>query len=411
MEYIHSKDIFYLLRDMLKLFDRRPIVHGGKVAYYVYKMLELEGQLEDFELADVVFLMTFHDIGAYKTEDMEQMIKFETKDFRAHSLYGQLFLHYLAPLDEDFAKVITYHHMNHKTFSELRIPNSELVSYLHLAEAIDIYKGSLGEKFSLDIFKKNLGTKFSHEAFDLFCKANQEYHLFEQINSGAYKQEVDELMNFFIMTNKDKEKALQLLMFTLSLKSGIMINRSAICVALCEKLGTLMRLNDTQWKNLVYAAYVHDIGYLAFQKSWIENPEKLSAANMEKFAQHTLLMEQLLKNRIKREVVVIAATHHERADGQGYPRRLAEKQMSISQLILQFSDTIADMMVTPVNQDKVIEKVRLKTNAGWFSTAVTKAFIDNINDITEYAETRSAEILQNLNELDKQYDKIKEANG
>jgi len=412
MQYIECKDIFYLLRDMLKMFDRRPIVHGGKVAYYVYMMLKQKGKLEqkkqyeDYELADIVFLTTFHDIGAYKTENIDQMIRYETKDVRAHSLYGKLFLEKLT-LYSDLAGVILNHHTDYATLSKSGFEHNELASYINLAEAIDIFKESLGEKFSLEIFKKNVGTKFSPQAFDLFCKADEEYNLFEKVSSGAYKEEISKLMDSFILSNEEKEKYLELLMFTISLKSDIMMDYAARCVALCEKLGILMKLNDVQRTNLQYAAYVHDIGYMAFRQSWIENPTKLSAAHLEKVAQHTILMEQLLKDRMKREVIIIAAAHHERVDGKGYPRRLTEKQMNLSQLILQFSDMVATMMTTAYKKEKVIEKVKRQTESGCFSPVVSNTFIEKFDEIAEYTKERSNEILKNLKVINEQYENIK----
>jgi len=411
MQYIECKDIFYLLRDVLKLFDRRPIVHGGKVAYYVYMMLEqkskkeLKKQYENYEIAEIVFLTTFHDIGAYKTEDIDQMISYETKNVRAHSLYGKLFLEKLTAYG-DLALVILNHHTDYTTLSKSGFAHSELASYINLAEAIDIFKESLGEKFSLEIFKKNVGTKFSPQAFDLFCEANEEYNLFEKVNSGAYKDEINKLMDYFILSNDEKEMYLEFLMFTIALKSDIMIDYAAKCLALCEKLGILMKLNDVQKTNLQYAAYVHDIGYMAFRRNWIENPAKLSAAHLEKLAQHTILMEQLLKDRMKREVIVIAAAHHERVDGKGYPRRLTEKQMNLSQLILQFSDMVAMMMTSPYKKEKVIDKVKKQTEAGCFSPTVSKLFMDRFDEIAEYTEERSNEILKNLKVIKEQYESI-----
>ena len=74
MEYIHSKDIFLLMRDTLKLMSRRAMDHGSRVAYYLYKMLECKGGYEKFELADFVFMASLHDIGAYKTDNPRDMI-------------------------------------------------------------------------------------------------------------------------------------------------------------------------------------------------------------------------------------------------------------------------------------------------------------------------------------------------
>ncbi|MCL2253205.1 MAG: HD domain-containing protein [Lachnospiraceae bacterium] len=406
MQSIHSKDIFYLLRETLKLFDRRPIVHGGKVAYYVYKMLRHKGELEDFELADIMFLVTFHDIGAYRTDEIEQMLRYDTKEYHAHSLYGQLFLDNWTSFGE-YAKVIFHHHTDFSVLKKSNFKNIDLASYINLAEAIDIFRGSLGDKFDLEVFKKQVGSKFSPEAFELFCQVNEEYNLFEQVGSGAYKQETNELMDYFILSNEDKVKLLEFLMFTISLKSDNAINNAVLCVALCEKLGVLMKLNPAQQKNLLYAAYVHDIGFLAFRKNWIDEPAKLNTAHMEKFAHHTLMMEQLLKDRIKRDVIVIAAAHHERADGNGYPRRLTEKQMNLSQLILQFADAVSVMMAAPLDKDKLISKIKKQTEGGYFSPAVTKVFIDMFDEIVEYTAERTEKILKNYKRLNEELQKSK----
>ena len=408
MNYIHSKDIFYLLRESLKLFDRRPIVHGGKVAYYVYMMMKQKGGFEKFELADIVFLTTFHDIGAYKTEDISQMLRYETKDSRAHSLYGHLFMGGMTSLGE-LSKVFLYHHADYATLSTKGFSESELASYICLAEAIDIYKGSIGDKFNLDLFKKQVGTKYSPEAFEMFCEAQEEYDLFERVNSMKYKQETSDIMDYFILTNEDKDRLLKLLMFTLGLKSDIILKNAAMCVALCEKMGILMKLNAEQQKTLVYAAYLHDIGYLAINKEWLENPTKLNPAQLDKLAQHTLYMEQLLKDKIKRDVIVVAAAHHERIDGKGYPRRLTEKQMNLSQLILQFTDSIAGAIVAMEDKKVTYEEIKRQSGGGNFSGAVGRVFLDKFEEIVDYAAERSAEILKNINLLNAKYEKVKGA--
>ena len=53
MEYIESKDIFLLIRDIMKLIHPRLMDHGYRVAYMVYTMLKEEGRYEEFELSDI----------------------------------------------------------------------------------------------------------------------------------------------------------------------------------------------------------------------------------------------------------------------------------------------------------------------------------------------------------------------
>lgn len=70
MEYIKSKDIFLLMRDIMKMINPTLMEHGSRVAYIVYKMLQEEGRYEEFELADIVMVATMHDIGAYKSDGL-----------------------------------------------------------------------------------------------------------------------------------------------------------------------------------------------------------------------------------------------------------------------------------------------------------------------------------------------------
>ena len=48
MEYIKSKDIYLLMRDVLKLINPAVMEHGSRVAYMVYKMLREENRFEEF---------------------------------------------------------------------------------------------------------------------------------------------------------------------------------------------------------------------------------------------------------------------------------------------------------------------------------------------------------------------------
>ncbi len=408
MQHIHSKDIFMLIRDVLKLYDRRLMDHGSKVAYYVYKMLQYKGGYEEYELADIVFLVTLHDIGAYKTENIDDMVRFETKDFKAHAIFGFLFMRGLSPVGE-MAKIILHHHTDYSQLAKMEFMYKDIASFVNLADKIDLFSETAGDKFNIDIFQKQLGTKFSNEAYELFMKADKEYDLFGKIRSREYKDELEKLIEYFILPNEDKEKLLELVMFLLALKSETAISDAVTVLALCEKLGMELNLTESQLTSLRYAGYVHDIGLLALPATWIENPVNLTGREMEKLRQHSLLTERMLQNRMKADVVIIAATHHERADGSGYPRKLTEKQMNISQMILQFAEAVC-ILLNPrpgrpgPDRQKIIDIIKKKAESGALSLKVASAFLENIDDIMEYCEVRSKEIMTGYRKLCLQYD-------
>ena len=50
-----------------------------------------------------------HDMGAYRTEELNRIVRFETEEVWEHSVYGYLFMREFTPF-RDLAKVVLYHH-------------------------------------------------------------------------------------------------------------------------------------------------------------------------------------------------------------------------------------------------------------------------------------------------------------
>ena len=55
-------------------------------------MLQHENKYSENEVRDLVFLALIHDIGAYKTEEIDNMFLFEEVRPNDHAVYGYLFI-------------------------------------------------------------------------------------------------------------------------------------------------------------------------------------------------------------------------------------------------------------------------------------------------------------------------------
>lgn len=73
-------NIINIIRKTLGLVDERLINHGDRVACIVYKMLNFENKHSQEEITDICTLGILYDIGAYKTEEIDHMVEFETKN-------------------------------------------------------------------------------------------------------------------------------------------------------------------------------------------------------------------------------------------------------------------------------------------------------------------------------------------
>jgi HD-GYP domain-containing protein (c-di-GMP phosphodiesterase class II) len=95
---------------------------------------------------------------------------------------------------------------------------------------------------------------------------------------------------------------------------------------------------DTR-RRLRRAAILHDVGKLGVSSRVLEKPGKLDAdewAEMRGHAQHTLhILGQI---GAMRDMAMIAAAHHERLDGKGYPFGLDARSIAIESRIITVAD-------------------------------------------------------------------------
>ena len=98
LSIIRKENIVHILRQTLSMVDPRLISHGERVSYIVLKMLQYEGKHSPPEILNRCMLAVVHDIGAYKTEEIDRMVEFETESVWDHSIYGYLFVKNLSPL-------------------------------------------------------------------------------------------------------------------------------------------------------------------------------------------------------------------------------------------------------------------------------------------------------------------------
>lgn len=407
MEYIHSKDIFLLMRDTLKLIDRRVMDHGSRVAYYLYKMLECKGGYEKFELADFILLASMHDIGAYKTENLKEMVRYECKETIAHATYGYLVFKHLSPLSE-LAPIILYHHTDHSQMKSLNYEYKDIAEALNLVEKIDIFSTALKDKFDINMFRKQAGTVVSREALELFEKAAGQSDVLKKVRNGEFKEELDDAISYMIYNNEDKKRFIEMLTYCQGLKSEIAVVDAVGCMCIAESMGQKAGLTELESEQLYYGALLHDMGMLAIPKEITEAQRTLSEEEYEKVKMHVHLAEKVLKDRMADEVVEIVAAHHERCDGSGYPRGLREIQMNRNQQIVQLADAVTALMEIktyrpPYKNSEVQAIIKKEAAAGKFNKSVANLFLDNYDAIMENARARADETMSTYKKLNQQY--------
>lgn len=345
MEYIKSKDIYLLMRDVLKLINPVVMEHGSRVAYIVYKMLREENRFEEFELADIVMIATMHDIGAFKTEQtrLNDMLQYETRDSMAHSIYGYLFFRYLSPVP-DLSKIIMYHSRDYEKLQTVDYEYKEIASYINIAEKIDIFSVTMGSQFDPRMFQKQAGTKLSAAGLERFYQCEAKYGILAKIKSGEYKKELAEITDYMLFNNEDKKKFLEMLIYCFGFFREEMVHDTVITICVCGEIASRLFMSDQTKEMIYYAALLHDLGMVGVSKELISAPRKLKQEELRIIRSHVNITAEKLQGKMAPEIINIAAAHHERGDGSGYPNHLPDRKISMEQGVLQVGDTVSALI-------------------------------------------------------------------
>ena len=99
-----------------------------------------------------------------------------------------------------------------------------------------------------------------------------------------------------------------------------------------EAIAREIGLGQKILESILYAAPMHDIGKIGIPDRILLKPRRLETEEWEIMKRHTVIGAQILQGSdvgFIKLAEVIAMTHHERWDGNGYPNKLCEKQIPL----------------------------------------------------------------------------------
>lgn len=164
------------------------------------------------------------------------------------------------------------------------------------------------------------------------------------------------------------------------------------CVLIGKKLG----LSSTECETLFYASLLHDVGKIGIPDSILIKPGPLDEQEWEIMQTHTTIGANLLSRHdhpLFEAARDVAASHHERWDGKGYPSRLAGHDIPLCARICAVADVydalVSDRVYKRAWSSEEALKVISTGSGGHFDPTVVKAFFDvlpAIKQLERYSE-------------------------
>lgn len=159
-----------------------------------------------------------------------------------------------------------------------------------------------------------------------------------------------------------------------------MVNTAILSALIAQEL----KLPNHKILQIVTGALLHDVGMLRMPKEIVEKRGGLSASELQRIQSHPLYTYKIVTKELlyPEEVGLIVLQHHERWDGEGYPRRIAGSAIDLGARIVSVSDAFEAMVSQKPYRNSMMGyqamKNLLSDNLRRFDSDVIKAFIQTL---------------------------------
>lgn len=185
----------------------------------------------------------------------------------------------------------------------------------------------------------------------------------------------------YIEAAKDKyDSIIGVLCGALHLQDDINVNHTSRVSRLASVIATELGMRREDIRLLQKAAILADIGKIEIAQGIISKPGALSEQEWKEMKRHPELGYRILVSiRHLRDAGPIVLSHHERFDGQGYPRGLKGEEIPLGARIFSLADAYCAMTSDRPHRKKMSHEVALKeilrNSLTQFDPEVVRAFV------------------------------------
>jgi HD-GYP domain-containing protein (c-di-GMP phosphodiesterase class II) len=213
------------------------------------------------------------------------------------------------------------------------------VRLMGLARAAEVFHRAGGVEAAVEVARRRRGSEFDPALVDLFCE--EAPTLLEEVAAAAGWEAViaAEPALGIVLSEHELDAVLEAIADYADIKSPYTLGHSRGVADLAADAGRRQGLGDEEVVILRRAGLMHDLGRLGVSNAIWDKPGPLTPAEWERVRLHPYMSERMLAtSRALAPLATLAAHHHERLDGSGYPRGLSGATLSPAARILAAAD-------------------------------------------------------------------------
>ena len=372
--------------------------HGKRVAYMSVCMAEKMGVSDD-ALRDLAACALLHDnaLTQYINEEFYSDIsnidtlKVSSDDITPrqlgmHCIYGEKNLEKY-PFKTGVKDVILYHHEEadgsgpfEKKWTEVPL----FARIIHFSDMLDAF--CKAQKFDEDVFnkavhfiEKNKDKRFDSEVTKMFFDAfdKDEFSRLGDEHIEEYFWEKVPCEKSFYSFNVLKDLA-DLFAKIIDYKSEFTSRHSLGVARTASKISEIMGYDKVICDKMYLAGTLHDVGKIAIGNEILEKPARLTDEEFAKMKNHAGYTYMILsKVDGFEEIRDIAAFHHERLDGSGYPFGKRADELTTLQRIMACADIYQALTEKRpykdgMDHDKACEILKDMADKNWIDKNITE---------------------------------------
>ena len=372
--------------------------HGKRVAYMSVCMAEKMGVSDD-ALRDLAACALLHDnaLTQYINEEFYSDIsnidtlKVSSDDITPrqlgmHCIYGEKNLKKY-PFKTGVKDVILYHHEEadgsgpfEKKWTEVPL----FARIIHFSDMLDAF--CKAQKFDEDVFnkavhfiEKNKDKRFDSEVTKMFFDAfdKDEFSRLGDEHIEEYFWEKVPCEKSFYSFNVLKDLA-DLFAKIIDYKSEFTSRHSLGVARTASKISEIMGYDKVICDKMYLAGTLHDVGKIAIANEILEKPARLTDEEFAKMKNHAGYTYMILsKVDGFEEIRDIAAFHHERLDGSGYPFGKRADELTTLQRIMACADIYQALTEKRpykdgMDHDKACEILKDMADKNWIDKNITE---------------------------------------
>jgi putative nucleotidyltransferase with HDIG domain len=220
------------------------------------------------------------------------------------------------------------------------IPLSSRIALL--SQVVEVFHSASGKAHVLEEVRKRSGAWFDPAVVEAFLAAQRQPGFWEGLSDDGLQQRIGAIEPASKAVRIDEQRLdtiAEAFAQVVDAKSHYTYGHSARVATYTEAVASRLGLPRERVRWLRRGALLHDIGKLGVSNAVLDKPGRLDSDEWEQVKAHAAYSEQILARLdIFSELAFVAAAHHERLDGKGYPRGLAADKIPMETRIITVAD-------------------------------------------------------------------------